>query len=69
MREERLLESGTQSAHTVCASTATCRGEGASRDPTDVLLSALMVFTSAIAAVAAVVVVIKKGHTVVQITE
>ena len=41
----------------------------ASRDLTDVLHAALMVFVPAIAAVADVVVVINQVHTVVQITE
>ena len=43
--------------------------KGASRDLTDILFAALVVFVPAIAFVAAVVVVINQVHTVLQITE
>ena len=69
LREVRLLVSGAQSARGVLAGAATRRAEQVSRDLTDVLLAASVVFVPAIAAVAAVVVVIKQVHIMVQIVE
>ena len=69
LREVRLLVSGAQSTHGVRACTATRSGEGESRDLTEVMLVASVVYVPVIAAVAAVVFVINQVHTVLQIIE
>ena len=64
LREVPLFVGSAQSAHGTGAGTVTYTAKEVFRDVTDVLLSASIVFTPAIAAAVAVIIVIKQVHTV-----